>query len=553
MLTLTLLLLTTPAPAQLEVQESRQWADTTATAAGIVRELRTASPSPAAGSGGRSYGATLRWENDSGTEYWIGDGVAVGDHGALVLAGMKLNDAGHRLYPGTTWQHVLDARSDSKTTKVDVADHAATAAAMSVFWNEATQQFEPLLEVYTDTADTHPAWSFAFPTSDNYYSAGQGVCISDDGETILAWFGYPSGGTKLKAFRKDGTLISERGLGVISGAAIPNEITLSDDGRLACVLLSDQIKLYDVMTGTVVHREKIRDHGLYSMFSGAELCGDGTRFAVGGYGMVLVFDETAPGTWSLTTELRFADTDFCGPLSMSQDGSRVGYVVQMGSADAFEVRLHDLAAGVELSRHTLSEPNTTAQLWASDLDLDDAGETVAVASWGDSLHTTPEGLVLDVAGAVLSEYRMDGSAFAVDLDPTGQVVAFASKNVHANHFGGGGDILCGDVRPADLRLEGFPTRGGQLDLRIPVVADWAVVAVADQLGASPTPYGVSQLDLGATLRQTAPLPIPAGGLWEPILIPWTPQLSDRLLHFQAALFGGGTGHLSNRVSVRVLP
>jgi len=556
MLTLTLLHLAPLIQGPAQFQEARQFIDWTNDGPRLVREHRPAAVNGAGNGSGRSFGQTMRWEDDDNGQGWIADSVAVGDHGSLVMAGMFLNSGGYRLYPAGTWDPVFDARSDSLRTQVAVADYAATCAAISVYSSPATgggYDHEPVLEVYLEGDASLPAWSASFPISDAYYSDGQGVRISDDGEVIFAWFGYPSGGVKIKAFTKDGVLLSERGFGVVSGAAIPQGSQISDDGAIAMIQVSDQIKLYDVHGGQVLLREKMRDHGLYCMFSGSDLSGDGRSFAFGGYGMVQVFRETSPGTWTRTDELNFDTAKFCGPLALSQDGSRVGYVVQDGAGDDFEIRLHDLNAGVELFRHSISAPGTTVQLWASDLDLDDAGETVAVASWGDSAHLTPEGIVLDDAGNVLSDYWMNGSALRVDVDPTGQVVAFGSKDAHANHFGHGGDVLCADTRPADLRVLGFPARGATLNVEVAATGDWAVIAVADALGASPTPFGASQLDLATTVAQTPPLAIPPQGLHQLFQVPWTPQLSSRLLHLQAAIGSGATGHLSNRVSMHVMP
>lgn len=537
-------------------QETRQVIEMTADGLRLVRQVRPAAATGAGNASGRSYGRTMRWAADDDGQGWIADDVEVGDHGALVLAGMRLNSDGYRLFPGGDAQHYFDVRSDSQSTKVGAADYAATCAAMSVYSSPAAgggYDLEPVLEVYHEGGSL-PAWSASFPIGAGYYSDGHGARVSDDGEVIFAWFGYPFSGTvKTKAFTKDGALISERGFGVVNGAAIPQEVQLSDDGALAMLQVSDQIKLYEVHSRQVLLREEMRDYGLYCMFSGSDLSGDGSTFAFGGYGMVQVFRETSPGVWARTAELTFDSADFCGPLALSQDGSRIGYVVQEGTADSFEIRLHDLSAGAELFRHAVSAPGTSLQLWASELDLDDAGETVAVASWGDSFHQTPEGIVLDAAGNVASEYWMDGSAFHVDLDPTGQVVAFGTKDAHANHFGHGGDVLCADTRPADLRVLGFPARGAMLDVEVAATGDWAVIVAAEGLGASPTPYGVSQLDLGTTLLRTPPQPIPPLGLSEQVQLPWTPQLSSRLLHFQAAIGHGGTGHLSNRVSLHLLP
>ena len=185
MLTLTLLHLAPLIQGPAQFQEARQFIDWTNDGPRLVREHRPAAVNGAGNGSGRSFGQTMRWEDDDNGQGWIADSVAVGDHGSLVMAGMFLNSGGYRLYPAGTWDPVFDARSDSLRTQVAVADYAATCAAISVYSSPATgggYDHEPVLEVYLEGDASLPAWSASFPISDAYYSDGQGVRISDDGE-----------------------------------------------------------------------------------------------------------------------------------------------------------------------------------------------------------------------------------------------------------------------------------------------------------------------------------------------------------------------------------
>ncbi len=73
------------------------------------------------------------------------------------------------------------------------------------------------------------------------------------------------------------------------------------------------------------------------------------------------------------------------------------------------------------------------------------------------------------------------------------------------------------------------------------------------VGTRRPPRGLSHPTRDPPFRRPPPRPLPPPGLSEQVQLPWTPQLSSRLLHFQAAIGHGGTGHLSNRVSLHLLP
>jgi hypothetical protein len=550
------LLLLSPPVLAVQDLESRTRVEIDRPDHGLVHEVRASLPTspPADPGSGRSYGSTVRWEVDDAGAMWIVESVALGDHGASLMAGRFLNQPGSSLHPTGSPRAVFDRPSAAYRTAVGVADAAPTAAALSIGPDPGGSGLLPRLEVFLSAGDIGPAWTYDFPLAAGYYADGAGVCLSDDGETIFAWVGYPyENNVKVRTFRRDGTLVMQRGLGVVSGGAIPQAVRLSDDGSLALVQISDQIKLVRTDSGEVVHRENLRDWLAYSMFSGADLSGDGRRFAFGGMGEVRVFEQGPSGSWIPVAAHSFDPAHFAGPLALDSDGDRLAYTVQAGDAESFEIRLLDLASGTDRFQYLVAAPGTAAQLWASDLDLDDAGEVVACGSWGDSFHATPEGIVLDEDGVVLSEVWTDGSVMDVDLDPTGQVLALGSKDTHANHYGNGGDILCADTRQPDLSVVGYPELGGTLDLVVQPRGSWAVVAVAERLGPSPTPFGVAQLDLSSVLAQTAPLNMPPSGIRQPFPVPGTLALEGRLLHVQAAVYGAGGGMLTNRVSLRVLP
>ena len=213
--------------------------------------------------------------------------------------------------------------------------------------------------------------------------------------------------------------------------------------------------------------------------------------------------------------------------------------------------------GRDLWRHKFEAPGNGASLWPQELALTEDAQIVAGSSWGDTLDLTPTGFAFDASGTLTAQLHTSGSAIGFDMDPTGQLMALGTKDAHANEFGSGGDVICADTRPMELRLAGYPQAGAKLDFSLRGPAAEARVAVASALGATPTPWGVSQLDLASLRLDTGSLPMNLTGLQRRLTVPEHPGIVGTALHLQGVLLdpsgAAGGGHLTNRVSVRVLP
>ena len=78
-------------------------------------------------------------------------------------------------------------------------------------------------------------------------------------------------------------------------------------------------------------------------------------------------------------------------------------------------------------------------------------------------------------------------------------------------------------------------------------------AFCRQLGASGTPFGTMEVDLGTLMHSVGPVPVPPGGLSLILNLPPNPALAALAVHVQGARFAPGGNTLTNKVSIRLLP
>lgn len=496
-----------------------------------------------------------RWQElDSGLA-WMCRDISVGDNGAAVLASKGLNNESYTMYAAGSAAAMSDVSTlGSEDPQVAVADRANVGAAHVVVDTDPGPdfQFEGTVSVFNTTGDGTPDWQYTFPLTLNYF--GGGVAVSDDGQTIVAWKADPISETLLiESFDRNGNTISSGSLNSNFNGTLffhARQARLSDDGSRAYFFVGVDAFIYDTATGTV---EFV--HNIGASFDSHALSGDGSTFAYGNFGFYRVFRETSPGNWSQIDTDFFAGGTYVGHVALNQDGSRLAYQIQRYTPayDHIELGAVDVDTGVERFNVSYDAPGTTYQLVTAGVSMDDAGDYIAGASWGDSSSATPEAFVYDADGNVTVELDLPGSAFDVDIDADGDVAAWGTKGVHANEFGNGGAVTVSDGFEQELHIEGVPEVGGGLTIQVADTGDSVRIAVCDALGATSIPIGITQVDLGTLLQVIGPVAIPPGGLTLPVAVPNLPILADRDVHVQAAIDDGGVQHLTNKVSLRIRP
>lgn len=171
------------------------------------------------------------------------------------------------------------------------------------------------------------------------------------------------------------------------------------------------------------------------------ISGDGTVLVTGdlaGFVQAWLYDSQA-GIYNLMWQYRVPPGTFNNWI-MSVDVSADGSTIIAGT-------LLFLPNGFDGSVMAFDTYGDGTPLWiyggvgdaVDDIAIADNGSVVAIATWGDLLHTLPDLLVFDVAtGAVTFSQNTPGSFFAVDITPDGRRVIAGGKAVHAREFGNGG-------------------------------------------------------------------------------------------------------------------
>jgi hypothetical protein len=498
-------------------------------------------------------GPTVRWEVDSASENWLGTSVALGDHGAALIAGKELNTPSVTIYSTASPLPIHELElPDTWQVRVDAAREAQTMAAMVIHQDTSASSFTcwAELKVWTEAKQAGPDWVYRFPLANRYMSNGMDVHVSDDGQVIAAWFtDLGQNVVHLKVFNPTGDMLLDHEISRAFNAVLGDSGDLSDDGSRLLIDIGNNPALIDLATG-----DELLNLTHHSMFGGLALSGDGRRMALGGEPFAEVWEENASGDWSLLKRMDFTGERIAGAMELDTDGSHIAMTV-MDYTDWFQVRVRDLNADREVYRHKFEAPGNNSNLWPSKICLTDDAQLVAGSSWGDSFDTTPTGFVFDANGALISTLRTTGSGLAFDMDPSGQVMAMSTKRSHVNEFGSGGQIICADTRQPELSIAGYPESAGKIAMTIRGAASHVRVVAALELGASPTAWGPSQLDLRSAIANSGFQAIPATGLQRQLTLPSTLALIGQALHVQAELVdrSNQVGYLSNRVSIRVLP
>lgn len=540
-------------------QDVRQYVEVDARGAMMVTEYRDASGDRSIRlSDDTGYIPQLvtqpNWIESDGGLAWICRDIAVGDNGAIVLAGKGLNNEAMTLYNATSATPVWNFDAlNSEDPVVSVADRANRSAGMVIYDMDPgpDYDFEATVHVFSNTGNGTPDWSYTFPRTLNYF--GGGCAVSDDGRVILMWKADPNiEHLRVRAYKGDGTLISTAEIQTVYGVNKyfhARQTILSDDGSRAYFNVGVEGLIFDVTSGTVIH-----SHNINASFDSHALSGDGKTYAFGYFGYFEAWRETSPGNWTRVARATQTGSTYVARLDLNQDGSRLGYQIQRYSPayDHIEIGIWDVDNDANMFTAAYDAPGTAFQLVCSGVEIDENGDYVSGISWGDSFHQTPEGFVYDAAGNATCEISSRGSAFGIGFDADGDVFAMGTKAVHANEFGNGGDVIVADAYDKTLRIDGYPVRGGMINLLVPPVGTKVRIVVCDDLGASNTPYGMTEVDLRTTLQQLGPYTIPGQGLVLPITIPGAGSLAGRDVHFQALIQNPGA-ELTNKVSIRIQP
>ncbi len=504
---------------------------------------------PASGLGGPAApNLNARWEDNHSGLAWIGGTAAVGDHGAVVMAGKELNNEAASVYAAGSAAPLFSA-SLLGAEKVRVAVSARTPlAATMTHTSIGAGNYQATVTAYDTTSGGTPLWSYVFPAGGGVFAGD--VMISGDGQRVVAVTGSTLAVQNMvRVFDAAGALLNVLNL---PAPGYVRQARLSDDGqRLYLGLYNGVAEIWNTTTSA-----NLLSYGIGSSFDAHALSGDGRSFAYGDFGGLHVIRETSPGSWNQVAFLPVsAGGQYLGYCDLDEDGSHAAWQQQRYTPayDHIEVGLFDVAANANVWSDSHDAPGTAFQLVSSGVQISADGTQVAGSSWGDSLNATPEVFAYDAAGALSMSLDAPGSVFALDMDAAGDVVAAGTKAVHANTFGNGGSVFCIEPYEPTLQLLGVPKIGGPLTLTTPGGANALRVAFCSLLGPSASPFGTTEVLLASMVNSIGPVGIPTGGLSLNLNVPANPALAGRAMHAQGVRFAPAGGALTNKVSVRLVP
>lgn len=486
-----------------------------------------------------------RWQVDDLGLAWIGQRVAMGDSGAWMVGGKELNNEMVGAYATGSDTPLFDYSVLGATSvRPAASNRSGTLAALATF-DLGGFSYQATVYSWDRMNGSVPSWTATLPNTGNV-SAGF-LDVSDDGARTVAAVSNTNGTTHIRVFDSAGVVLSS-----YDTPAIANIRFGAIDGkadRLYLGMYNGFCEIYDLGTGTLLHSQS-----LGGSFDAHAFSGDGRTFAYGNFGGHFVVQETSPGVWGTVATRGGVSGAYVGQVALNYDGSRCGFASQRYTPnyDHLEIGMMDVSSGLDLFSNSLDAPGTTAQLIASGLDMDDAGDSLAGISWGDSLNLTPEVFVYDATGTLTSSVDTAGSAFGLDMDSDGDVLAIGTKAVHANNLGSGGSILAVDAADQDLHVVGYPQLGGTLSFETPDGATSFSFAISTGLDSAITPFGLRELDLGLLEFSSSQTAIPVGGLSVSITVPTNPIFLGKTYHAQGLRFGASNS-FTNKVSFDLVP
>lgn len=490
--------------------------------------------------------AAPRWQEDDLGLAWIANHVAIGDHGAAMVAGKELNNESVAVYGTGSGTPIFDSSVlGANNVRVAMASGSPYSAALETT-DIGGGVYQSTLHAFDNTGTGTALFSATLPSTGNVIAGA--VAVSADGSQFTAIVSNASGQQHLRAYDATGAVTASHDLPL---AANIRHGLIDDTGkRVYLGLYNGTCEIYEVATGTLLHSQ-----ALGGTFDSHAFSADGTTFAYGNFSGLFVVQETAPGVWSQVASRFGNGGEYLGRCALSADGSTAAFAAQRYSPayDHLEYGMFDVNSGTDLFSVSVDAPGTINQLVTSGCSVAADGSNAAFGSWGDSLGATATIQAYDRAGTQTAAVTTPGSVFSIALDSAGDVIAAGSKAVHANDFGNGGSTWCVDAYDHTLHMLGTAQVAGTLSLESPAGATSLTLGVSSGLATSVTPFGIAEIDLGALMATVGPLPVGAGGLVQAMGIPNNPALAGTEVHFQAIRVVGGVSGLTNKVSVRMLP
>jgi len=390
---------------------------------------------------------------------WVGRVISLGDRGTQVFTELDSGLDHAELLSGfdespaaPIWQSAnsLDLAQAVCASAHDTDIHVTLH---QVVTNNDQQHRQPRVQKYTSTSLT-PDWTYSFPFQVGGVSR---LSISRNGQVIAAAIQNQFTSRAEVVFLAPGSPVPTGTLSLSNFIQLRG-FELSADGSTLYISSSTGAYLYDVATRTL--RGQV---SLPSALDCHALSGDGSVFAYGTFGTLVLWQRQAGGNYAWLRTHAVPGVNVCSEIDISDDNSTVAVGWSFWDTNLHVlVQALDVASGaLRMEEHAYG--TGTLQNIVSDISLSADGSRFAVGLWGDEGGVCPEVRIYNRdSNTPLKLYDLPGSVFDVDLSADGQRLAVASKAVHANTFASGGTLALYAVTREDLRVSGIPRLGSQV-------------------------------------------------------------------------------------------
>ncbi len=403
--------------------------------------------------------AGLVWSKPDAGEGWVGQSVALGQHGTLAFTEFDSATDRAELISSLDVMPLAPLWTDpqpwtSQDARVDASADAGVLVSSRQFpVSGVSGPRQTIVSKYSAASAAGPDWEYTFPTSG--YGPARAL-VSRDGRRIVAGLLDPLGSLRLAIFDP------------LSG--VPTyTATLPCGPQLRAFLLSDDGSTVYWASGTTCTVWDVASHAtianflLFTSLDCHAISGDGRVFAYGGFNTVDIYERSPGGSFVHTHQMTVPGQAVCGKIDISADGStlvagfnlwdfNVGVVIQALDVPTKTLTMSDTAIGAG-----------TLQNVVSDISMSDDGQRFAVGLWGDQAGLVPElRLYQRNQNAPVQTFDYPGSVYSVDMSPNGRRVLVGTKAVHANTYAGGGTVDLHRFGDEDFVGHGIPSLGDKV-------------------------------------------------------------------------------------------
>lgn len=432
------------------------------------------------------------WTYSSGTEGWIPETVSIGNDGTRVFTAYGTFGSSSQLFSDSAATIASDEQVQlSFHHRVDSSSSGVRRAWLHYSSPDPYTAALAELRVYAaDSSQTQFTYTFPFTTQQLRFG---GVDTSESGSRVSAWaYDNLSGNTSVVVF--DGASSTPTVSVDVPTYMEPSEGKVSKNGERLYLGTGTKTFLVDLSTGQVTHA----GYNTFSAGNGHALSPDGLMYARGtsanGLKIMQVQGQSQSTWYTHTIEGEYA----CSRMAFSGDGTLLAATFDGYVDRAVKLIVLDLTQSTPtvVYEHEVQGAGTLG-LVSSDLEVNQDGSRIFVGTWGEETQTVPEVLIhsKNASGSWTYSHFIDlpGSTRDLDIDPTGDRLAVASKTIHASLFGGGGrydQFMLSESEGTGLRLVGTPTAGGSIEVRVSCPPDkTGLLLASDNLATTPTNFG----------------------------------------------------------------